>query len=246
MPYPNEHAARIRDPGDFDPKSFRSKDLKGGVRIIVAKLKGEDSMTVQAYRFSVDQFTVEQAKQWLKDYKITYILFEPAVSDIVEHSGIMGMHWGIRRNQTSGEGDVSTRIKGVSKQKISSVKKNLKTVVIIGGILGGTVGTIAVAKLAKSNRKNAMTEAIKLTKKWQVERNAKNVIYLPAHLPRSQKVVHLKDQDWYQTYKKHSAEMEALANTLKGRSGGIHDDVPRRTLVEMERIAEILRNGGLP
>ncbi len=98
MPYPNEHAARVKDPSAFDPESFRNKDLKNGIRIIVAKLKGEDAMTVQAYRFSVKQFTPEEAKQWLKDHKVSYIMFEAASEPEVTHSGVIGMKWGVRNH----------------------------------------------------------------------------------------------------------------------------------------------------
>jgi hypothetical protein len=101
MPYPNEHAARVRDPGAFDPNSFRSKDLKGGIRLILGQLKGQDSMIVQAYRFSVDQFTPEEAKAWLEDHKVVYIKFEPASEETVAHSGVPGMKWGVRNARTS-------------------------------------------------------------------------------------------------------------------------------------------------
>jgi hypothetical protein len=84
MPYPSEHSARVRDPDDFEHDSFRRKELpkskggKGGVVMIIGKLKGEDTMTVQAYRFPKDLYTVAEAKQWLKDNDIEYISFEPA------------------------------------------------------------------------------------------------------------------------------------------------------------------------
>lgn len=78
MPYPNEHAARVRDPDDFETGSMRSKDLKDGVRLILGKLKGETAMTVQAYRFDKTKFTPEQAKKWLKDNDVKSISFEPA------------------------------------------------------------------------------------------------------------------------------------------------------------------------
>src|SRR5512141_1972147 len=101
MPYPSEHAARVKDPGAFDPNSFRSKNLKPGIRIIVGKLKGETSMSVQAYRFSVSDYTPEKAKQWLKEHNVSYISFEPAKGEsVVKHFGIPGMHWGQRRGRS--------------------------------------------------------------------------------------------------------------------------------------------------
>lgn len=84
MPYPNEHSARVRDPGDFESDSFRVKKLpkskggKGGVRMIMGRLKGEKTMTVQAYRFPKSLYTPEEAKQWLKDNDVKYISFEAA------------------------------------------------------------------------------------------------------------------------------------------------------------------------
>ena len=78
-PYPNEHAARVRDPGDFQPGSFRSKDLpESKIRIILGRLKGETTTTVQAYRFPIDAYTPAEAKQWLKDNKVEYKSFEAA------------------------------------------------------------------------------------------------------------------------------------------------------------------------
>lgn len=78
MPYPNEHAARIRQPGDFQKDTFRRKNIADGIDIIIGKLKGESSMTIQAYRFDADVFTASEAKKWLKDHDIKYISFEAA------------------------------------------------------------------------------------------------------------------------------------------------------------------------
>jgi hypothetical protein len=80
MPYPNEHAARVRDPALFQPDSFRSKELARGIRVIIGKLKGSSSMAVQAYRFAADQYTAAEAKEWLKRNGVIYISFEPAVN----------------------------------------------------------------------------------------------------------------------------------------------------------------------
>ena len=54
MPYPNEHACRLREPGSFQPNSFRrmERDHEGKkYSIIMGKLKGEDTLTEQAYRY---------------------------------------------------------------------------------------------------------------------------------------------------------------------------------------------------
>jgi len=81
-PYPNEHSARVRDPEDFIPESFRRKNIEDGIDIIIGKLKGGDgSMVVQAYRFDASKFTAAQAKKWLKDHDIEYISFEEAKKD---------------------------------------------------------------------------------------------------------------------------------------------------------------------
>jgi len=111
MPYPNEHAARIREPSRFDPESFRNKDLKNGIRIILGKLKGEDSMTVQAYRFSLDQFTFEEAKKWLEDNKVLFMKFEPASEESIFHTGVIGMKWGVRNSVSRAGGAVKAHIK---------------------------------------------------------------------------------------------------------------------------------------
>ena len=84
MPYPNEHSARVRDPGDFQSDSFRRKNIEKGIDLILGKLKGESSMTTQAYRFDKTIFTVVEAKKWLKDHKINYISFEPAAKNMVQ------------------------------------------------------------------------------------------------------------------------------------------------------------------
>jgi HK97 family phage prohead protease len=78
MPYPNEHSARVKEPGAFQQDSFRRKNIADGIDAIMGKLKGEDTMTIQAYRFDKSKFTPEEAKKWLKDHDISYISFEAA------------------------------------------------------------------------------------------------------------------------------------------------------------------------
>ncbi len=83
-PYPNEHVARVRDPEDFEDDSFRRKKVTTGVGLILGKLKdGDGSMVAQAYRFSADEFTADEAKKWLKDNDVKYISFEPAAEKAI-------------------------------------------------------------------------------------------------------------------------------------------------------------------
>jgi hypothetical protein len=91
MPYPNEHSARLRDPGDFDPKTFRRTNggtLFGRIKVPVTigviwgKLKGSakpsDPPLVQALRFPTKNWTAAAARKWLKDNNVKAIAFEEA------------------------------------------------------------------------------------------------------------------------------------------------------------------------
>lgn len=93
MPYPNEHAARLRSPKDFEDESFRRKKdgtiygrikVPSSVSVIWAKLKGKskpsDNPLPQALRFPTSSWTAEAAKKWLKTNNVKYIAFEPAKS----------------------------------------------------------------------------------------------------------------------------------------------------------------------
>ena len=78
-PYPNFHAARVRDPKDFS-SIVVLQTLPNGIMIYGGTLKSEPKglSKPQAYRFPKDKFTASEAKQWLKDHNIKYILFEKA------------------------------------------------------------------------------------------------------------------------------------------------------------------------
>lgn len=79
MPLPNFHSVRIRDPGAFT-RILQLQELPNGIRILGGPLKSDPRGPgkPQSYRFPKDKFTVTQAKAWLKDHDIKYILFEPA------------------------------------------------------------------------------------------------------------------------------------------------------------------------
>lgn len=65
MPYPNEHSARVRDPGDFKPDSFRRMKRKSDGKtfyIIVGRPKGKAKTATQAYRYPKADWTVATAR----------------------------------------------------------------------------------------------------------------------------------------------------------------------------------------
>ena len=54
MPYPNEHACRIRQPSAFEKGSFR-RIKRNSISIIIGKLKGKKTTTTQAFRYPKDK-----------------------------------------------------------------------------------------------------------------------------------------------------------------------------------------------
>lgn len=80
MPFPHEHAARLRDPEAFVPGSFRRSNGKFGPGIdpIFGRLKTTGKMEVQTIRFSAERFTAAQARAWLKRNGYRPIEFEEA------------------------------------------------------------------------------------------------------------------------------------------------------------------------
>lgn len=78
-PYPHEHSCRLRDPGDFQPNSFRRITRQHDSKeydIILGKLKGEDSMTPQAFRYNKDTWDESDARSHCTEHD--GIKFEPA------------------------------------------------------------------------------------------------------------------------------------------------------------------------
>lgn len=81
MPLPNEHAARQRDPGDFESGSFRnvSGNFPAGISAIMGRLRGQTTMTIQSFRFDRNRWSVSEAKRWLKDHGFESGGFEEAM-----------------------------------------------------------------------------------------------------------------------------------------------------------------------
>lgn len=78
-PYPNEHACRLRPPGDFQADSFRRTKRKHEGKeysVIMGRLEGESAMTEQAYRYPKDEWDVGAAKSHCSDHDGA--TFEPA------------------------------------------------------------------------------------------------------------------------------------------------------------------------
>ncbi|MHA1408883.1 MAG: hypothetical protein ACTSQY_00945 [Candidatus Odinarchaeia archaeon] len=68
-----EFWARIKDSNLFDPKTFRRKNIGGGVTLILAKLKGkankDDPMVVQSVRLAKSKFNESEAKNWVEKHR---------------------------------------------------------------------------------------------------------------------------------------------------------------------------------
>ena len=83
MPYPHEHACRLRDPDEFAPGSFRSMTRTNGskrYRVVMGKLRAkkgpDDPMVEQTYRYPADAWTAEEARSHCGTHGGR--LFEPA------------------------------------------------------------------------------------------------------------------------------------------------------------------------
>jgi len=77
MPYPNEHAARLKEPSRY--VRFRRENDKFGPGIhAIWGITSDGTVELQAIRFDADKFTAAQARAWLKEHGHKPILFEPA------------------------------------------------------------------------------------------------------------------------------------------------------------------------
>jgi hypothetical protein len=88
MPYPKEHAARLKDPDKYSKfarennffydKSKKEDDKGADVIFGIYKKNGENVSEIQAIRFRTDFFTEKKARTWLSEHNFKPILFEPA------------------------------------------------------------------------------------------------------------------------------------------------------------------------
>jgi len=78
-PYPNEHACRLREPSSFQEDSFVRMTRESGGKeyhIVAGRLKGKESLTEQAYRYPIDTWQSNEARQHCSKHK--GLSFEPA------------------------------------------------------------------------------------------------------------------------------------------------------------------------
>jgi HK97 family phage major capsid protein/HK97 family phage prohead protease len=78
-PYPNEHAARLTDPDQYD--SLRRENDAGGPGIDFIYGIKEGESEVQAIRFSSSRYSPAEARDWLAEHDFTPIEFEEATGD---------------------------------------------------------------------------------------------------------------------------------------------------------------------
>ena len=86
-PYPNEHAARLTDPDQYDEIRRVNDEGGPGVDFIYGIKNGETE--IQAVRFDAARFTPTEARQWLADHDMTTILFEEATGERMMRSEVM-------------------------------------------------------------------------------------------------------------------------------------------------------------
>lgn len=78
-PYPNEHAARLTDPAQYD-ELRRENDAGGaGIDFIYGIKEGESE--IQAVRFDAQEFSPAEARTWLSEHDMDPIEFEEATGE---------------------------------------------------------------------------------------------------------------------------------------------------------------------
>lgn len=93
-PFPNEHACRLRSPDDFDSATFRRTTRKHEGKeysVIMGKIKGESTMTEQAYRYPKDTWDAEAAKAHCSSHDGSFEAAAEGKSQKADMSGMADM-----------------------------------------------------------------------------------------------------------------------------------------------------------
>ena len=80
MPYPNEHAARLADPGKYAKFRRKSRAFGSGIDAIYGITEAGD-VELQTIRFAAGKFSASEAKAWLKEHDHDAIKFERATGE---------------------------------------------------------------------------------------------------------------------------------------------------------------------
>jgi HK97 family phage major capsid protein/HK97 family phage prohead protease len=91
-PYPNEHAARLKDPDQYD--RIRRVNDEGGAGVDFIYGIKDGTSEIQAIRFDADRFTPAEARQWLSDKGFEAIEFEEATGEREERAEPDGLKVG--------------------------------------------------------------------------------------------------------------------------------------------------------
>jgi len=81
-PYPNEHAARLKDPGQYDRIRRVNDEFGAGIDAVYGVK--DETAELQAIRFDADRFTPAEAREWLSDHDYDPIEFEEATGERAE------------------------------------------------------------------------------------------------------------------------------------------------------------------
>jgi HK97 family phage major capsid protein/HK97 family phage prohead protease len=78
-PYPNEHAARLTDPDQYDSIRRVNDEFGAGIDAIYGIKEGTSEL--QAIRFDADRFTPAEAREWLSEHDFDPMMFEEATGE---------------------------------------------------------------------------------------------------------------------------------------------------------------------
>ena len=79
-PYPNEHAARIVDPDQFDRFVRVNDEFDDGIDAIYG-VKGDEGAELQSIRFDASKYSAADARTWLSEHDFEPIKFEEAIEE---------------------------------------------------------------------------------------------------------------------------------------------------------------------
>jgi len=83
-PYPNEHACRVREPGDFEIFRTSTTEVDGkSIRTVYGQEMGTDEWDIQSYRMPISDWSEAEARGYCDDHY--GIKFEPATGEDSEY-----------------------------------------------------------------------------------------------------------------------------------------------------------------